>query len=225
MIRTCSNCLHVAAMTLLVMCGISSGVTAAEDLTGYWQPLITEDYEMRMLGTRPGDYGGIALNEGAKSRAEKFRPGTGSETLLLDKCGPHGAARIMFTNTRLHITRDQSTITMELEAEGQKRRFYLDERKRKGGDLHWQGHSIAYHQGKSMLTVVTRHMRPALLRSNGIPYSEEAILTEHYVRHGEYFTVIQTLEDPKYLTGPFITSTSFHKIPEPADWQMGSCQP
>jgi len=194
------------------------------DLTGYWEPLITEDYKLRMHGVKKGDYNGIALTDAAKAIADRYRPDAGAEELLLDKCVPHGAVRILFTDTRLHITRDNNVITTELEAEGQTRRFYLDNRKWPGGELQWQGHSIAYPDGKSMLTVITRHMRPGLLRSNGIPYSEEAVLTEHYTRHGDYFTVIQVVEDPGYLTEPFITSTSFRKIPKPDDWQMGSCR-
>jgi len=196
---------------------------ATEDLSGYWRPLIMEDFQMRMHGVQKGDYGGIELNDTARAMADAFGQNAGEDELLFDKCGPHGPPRIMFTNTRLHITQDDKVITMELEAEGQVRYFYLDGRKWTGGELLQQGHSSAYEDGKSMLTVITRHMRPGLLRSNGIPYSDQAVLTEHYTRHGDYFTVIQALEDPKYLKEPFITSTSFRRIPKPDDWRMGSC--
>lgn len=204
--------------------GISIVLAAPQDLTGYWRPLITEDYNWRMLGTVKGEYGGIEMNDEARAIADQFSNDIGDDQLLYDKCGPHGAARIMRTNTRLYISQDDAQITMQLEAEGQTRHFYLDKREWSGGELQWQGHSVAYEDGKSLLTVITKHMRAASLRSNGIPYSEEATLTEHYTRHGDYFTVIQIVEDPKYLTAPLITSTSFHKIPIPRDWHMGSCQ-
>lgn len=206
---------------LLVPYGIINA--APQDLSGYWEPLIMEDYELRMHGAKKGDYGGIDLNDAARAVADKYMPDVDEDRLIPGKCGQYGPPRIMFTNTRLHITQDDRVITMELETGGRIRQFYLDNRKWPGGELQWQGHSIAYEDGRSMLTVITRHMHPGLLRSNGIPYSDKAVLTEHYTRHGDYFTVILAVEDPEYLESPFVTSTSFHRISRPDDWQMGSC--
>ena len=212
----------VITVALALFC--RSIYAAPHDLSGYWEPLITEDFKLRTQGVKKGEYNGIELNDAARAIADQFKPDAGADELLFDKCGPHGAPRIMFTDTRLRITTGNAVVSMELEAEGQTRRFYLDKREWQGGELQWQGHSNAYPDGKSLLTVITRHMRPGLLRSNGIPYSEDAVLTEHYARHGEYLTVIQALEDPEYLKSPFITSTSFRKIPDPNDWRMGSCR-
>ena len=49
-----------------------------------------------------------------------------------------------------------------------------------------------------------------------MPYSENAVVTEFFDRHsegdaGEWLTVTTTIEDPHYLTQPFITSSSFRK--------------
>ena len=57
-------------------------------------------------------------------------------------------------------------------------------------------------------------MRAGYLRKNGVPYSEDAVVTEAFHRHDEpngdvWFTVTTIVEDPRYLTQPFITSTSF----------------
>ena len=59
-------------------------------------------------------------------------------------------------------------------------------------------------------------MRAGYLRKNGVPYSEDAVVTEAFHRHDEpngdvWFTVTTIVEDPRYLTQPFITSTSFRK--------------
>ena len=81
------------------------------DLTGYWEPLITEDYKLRMHGVKKGDYNGIALTDAAKAIADRYRPDAGAEELLLDKCVPHGAVRILFTDTRLHITGNPARVT------------------------------------------------------------------------------------------------------------------
>ena len=83
-------------------------------------------------------------------------------------------------------------------------------------------------QGGS-LRAVTRHMRAGYLRKNGVPYSEDAVVTEAFHRHDEpngdvWFTVTTIVEDPRYLTQPFITSTSFRKEADQSKWNPTPCQ-
>jgi hypothetical protein len=78
------------------------------------------------------------------------------------------------------------------------------------------------------LNVVTTQLRPAWLRKNGVPYSENAVLTEHYVRFSdesdEWFTVVTIVEDPTYLNMSFITSTNFKREPDGARWKPTPCK-
>jgi hypothetical protein len=78
------------------------------------------------------------------------------------------------------------------------------------------------------LNVVTTQLRPAWLRKNGVPYSENAVLTEHFVRFSdesdEWFTVVTIVEDPKYLDVSFITSTNFKREPDGARWKPTPCR-
>jgi hypothetical protein len=81
--------------------------------------------------------------------------------------------------------------------------------------------------GKS-LEVVTRQLRPGYLRKNGPPYSENTVVKEYYDLHKErngdtWFTVTTIVEDPTYLTEPFVTSTDFKKIPDGAGWSPSAC--
>lgn len=81
--------------------------------------------------------------------------------------------------------------------------------------------------GKS-LEVVTTQLRAGYLRKNGPPYSENTVLKEYYDLHKErdgdtWFTVTTIVEDPKYLTEPFVTSTDFKKIPDGAGWSPSPC--
>ena len=78
------------------------------------------------------------------------------------------------------------------------------------------------------LKVVTTHMKAGYLRKNGVPYSENAIVTEYFDRHTEqngdqWFTVTTIVEDPTYLTQPFITSTDFKQEPDAAKWRPTPC--
>jgi hypothetical protein len=58
-------------------------------------------------------------------------------------------------------------------------------------------------------------MREGYLRKNGVPYSANAVVTEYFDRvgpepNGDVLLIVRTVvEDSKYLTQPFITSTHF----------------
>ena len=72
-------------------------------------------------------------------------------------------------------------------------------------------------------------MRAGYLRKNGVPYSEDAVVTEAFHRHDEpngdvWFTVTTIVEDPRYLTQPFITSTSFRTEADQSKWNPAPCQ-
>jgi hypothetical protein len=109
----------------------------------------------------------------------------------------------------------------------------------------WQGVSVAqwFRQPQSRglgfggrgqlqggsLRAVTRFMRAGYLRKNGVPYSEDAVLTEAFHRHDEpngdvWVTVTSIVEDPRYLAQPFITSTSFRKEADQSKWNPAPCQ-
>ena len=82
-------------------------------------------------------------------------------------------------------------------------------------------------QGGS-LKVVTTHLKGGYLRKNGVPYSENTVVTEYFDRHNEtngdqWFTVTTIVEDAKYLQQPFITSTHFKKEPDGAKWRPTAC--
>ena len=78
------------------------------------------------------------------------------------------------------------------------------------------------------LKVVTTAMRPGYLRRNGVPYSENAVVTEYFDRHGgagfEWFTVTTVVEDPKYLAEPFVTSSSFRREADASKWRPTPCE-
>ena len=78
------------------------------------------------------------------------------------------------------------------------------------------------------LKVVTTNMRAGYYRKNGVPYGEHAEVTEYFDRHADYgfewFTVTTIVEDPQYLTQPFITSTHFKREADGAKWAAMPCE-
>jgi hypothetical protein len=80
------------------------------------------------------------------------------------------------------------------------------------------------------LKVVTTNMTPGYLRKNGVPYSDKAVLTEYFnVITGQqneiYLVVTAFVEDPAYLTQPFIRTYQFKKEASNAGWQPTPCLP
>src|SRR4030095_920267 len=47
------------------------------------------------------------------------------------------------------------------------------------------------------------------LRRDGIPTSDLAHMTEHWIRHGDVLTIVLIVYDPVYLSEPFIQSTDY----------------
>jgi hypothetical protein len=78
------------------------------------------------------------------------------------------------------------------------------------------------------LKVVTTNLRSGYLRKNGVPYSEDAVVTEYYDRltmfGNDYLQVVTVVVDPKYLTGPFVVSNQFKREPDASKWRPTPCE-
>jgi hypothetical protein len=71
-------------------------------------------------------------------------------------------------------------------------------------------------------------MKSGYIRKNGVPYSEATKLTEYFDRLNEpngdtLLLVSTTMEDPQFLTQPFLTSTHFKKEPDGSKWSPSVC--
>jgi hypothetical protein len=80
------------------------------------------------------------------------------------------------------------------------------------------------------LKVVTSAFKSGYLRKNGVPYSEDAKITEYFHRlpthpNGDvWLHVVTIVEDPRYLNEPFYTSTQFKREPNGAKWNPTPCR-
>ena len=205
------------------------------DLTGYWVSIVTQDWRWRMVTPRKGDYQGVQLTSEAAKVADAWDPA--KDEAAGEQCKSYGAAAVMRVPGRLHITWDNdTTLKIETEAGTQTRLLHFGGEPPKNGDPTWQGYSSAEWEQAAVgrgeprngdLKVVTTKLRPGYLRKNGIPYSENAIVTEWYDRHndasGTWLVVSTEVKDPQYLTVPFITSTHFKKLPDNTPWKPEAC--
>jgi len=216
--------------------------SAPIDLTGYWVSVVTEDWRFRMVTPPKGQYGGVPLNAEGRRVADSWDPA--KDEAAGDQCKAYGAAAIMRVPGRLHITwENDDTIRIDTDAGAQTRLVHFGESLPQSGEPTWQGYSVAQWelartaQGagggrgqvrEGSLKVVTTHMRPGYLRKNGVPYSGNAVLTEYYDRHtppdGDQWLVVTTVvDDARYLTQGFVTSSQFKKLPEASGWNPEPC--
>ncbi len=213
------------------------------DLTGYWVSVVTEDWRWRMVLPGKGDYSSVPLSGEGRSVADQWDPAM----LGNDGCKAFGAAAIMRVPGRLRIAwQDDVTLVIETDAGLQTRHLDFDASGETAEERSWQGRSSAEWWailqpgglGVSLQTspptpgalrVVTTNLRAGYLRRNGVPYSEDAVVTEHFdvisAYGADWLTVLTVVEDPRYLNQPFITSSHFRREPDASNWMPRPCEP
>lgn len=183
------------------------------DITGYWDSLLTEEYRIRLYGPEPGEIDGLPLNEKGRAAALNFDPNEYYKPE--NQCRKHGGAYVMRGPFAKHFEyEDESTLVIRIELEAQTRRIYLDGRPPPNDAHTGLGHSVGSWEN-GILTVTTTQMTPYYHRRNGVPYSENAVMTEHFVLHdADYMTLITKVDDPEYLSEPLVRSVSFKRLPD-----------
>jgi hypothetical protein len=77
------------------------------------------------------------------------------------------------------------------------------------------------------LKVVTTNLRAGYLRKNGVPYSEQAVVTEYYDRvtlfGNDYLQVVTVVNDPTYLMTRFVVSNQFKRERDDSKWHPTPC--
>jgi hypothetical protein len=195
------------------------------DVTGYWVSVVTEDWRWRMLTPPKGDYASVPLNAEGRRVADTWAPAKAAS----DGCKAYGAAALMRMPGRLHITlENDTTLKIEADAGTQTRLMHFDKSLKPAAERSLQGNSLAEWERSGSLKAVTTNLRAGYLRKNGVPYSEDAVVTEYIDRFAssgsEWLTVITVVDDPKYLTQPFVTSTHFKREPDGSKWMPSRCE-
>ena len=226
---------------------------APTDFTGTWVSVVTEDWRWRMVTPPKGDTASVPLNpEGVKvaqswdinadiANGEQCRP-----------FGAAGLMR-MPTRLRISW-QDDTTLKIEADNGTQTRLLRFNPGTPPPAKPDWQGFSLAQwettQQGQGQapfaggqaggqnalrtglsgaLRIVTTRMRPGYLRRNGVPYSGDATLTEFLDRSNEengdsWLIVMSIVEDPQYLTMPFMVTSHFKREPNGSKFQPRPCE-
>ena len=59
------------------------------------------------------------------------------------------------------------------------------------------------------LVITTTHLKEGWIRRNGVVRSDRSTVTEHFLRHDEHLSVVAFIDDPVYLTEPFVRSRDY----------------
>jgi hypothetical protein len=224
------------------------------DLTGYWVAIVTQDWRWRMVTPRKGDYQGIQLTPEAAKVADAWDPA--KDEAAGEQCKSYGAPALMMVPGRLHITwQDDTTLKVEADAGTQTRLLRFGNQAPAPADASrtWQGISQAQwlmprpnvplqlrpadraadtppvRPTGGSLQVITKNMRAGYLRKNGVPYSENAVMTEYWDLYKrptgeEWLTITTQLEDPQYLRNARLTAPLFKKEPDGSKkWDPTPC--
>jgi hypothetical protein len=201
--------------------------SAPIDITGYWVAFVTEDWRFRMITPRKGDYQPVPMTPEALKIADAWDPA--ADEASGNQCKAYGAGAIMRLAARFHITwQDDNTLRVESDYGMQTRLLHFNAPPSSLGERTWQGYSSAQWERPASLKVATTNLRSGYLRKNGVPYSENATVTEYFdiapiPGGGQVLLVTAIVDDPRYLRQPFTTSSQFKKEADGSKWDPQPC--
>ena len=220
-----------ALLVSFALLGAPWPAAAQIDLSGEWNTLYHEDSAHRGAGPELGDYTGMPINEAGRLKAESWDASILS--LRERQCIPHIATYALRGPATIRIWKDPpdpATGTFAayqmLGSYGRPRTIWVDGRPHPSryAPHTWTGFSTGRWDGNTFI-VTTTHVKTGWIQRNGVAHTDQAAMTEYFVRHQNQLLVVTLIEDPAYLEEPFVRTTNFALTltGTPNDW--GSCGP
>ena len=207
----CQICRLFASARLAML--VTVPTFAQTDFSGEWALRDNEVFESQ--GQPPlGDYLGIPFNDAGRMRAE-----TSAESIWATpefQCRPHSAPYQWRGMGGVRFQKEIDPDSRELKAyhlqfwRSLDRPIYLDGRPHPPA---WAPHSwTGFSTGKwvgDTLVVTTTHLNDSYLRRGGPQTSDAMVMTEYISRQDNLLTVVVIVDDPIYLTEPYVQSLTF----------------
>src|SRR5260370_2399304 len=188
---------------------------AQSDILGEWSPRVYND------GVDVGDYTGIPLNGAGRLRAESWHPD--QIDLPENECRPHPI------DIGLRVSVSQLRITPELDPETQQQVgyrlhvawqqpeqvIYTDGRPHPSPNAphRWSRFSTWHCEGNTLVYTID-HLKEAYLTRTGVPRSSKSTMTTTIDGYANYLNVTFIINDPAYLTAPYIREYSWVYTPD-----------
>jgi hypothetical protein len=201
------------AAGIFLTCLLSTAPAFAQmDFSGEWAPVQDEDDTGNPY---VGEFLGIPMSPAAFLRAKAWNASL--YTLPEWQCRPHGAMYISRGPSQVRIWKEIDPQTRQLVAyhaewlRSVDNPYYMDGRAEPSryAPHTWGGFSKAEFVG-DMLKITTTRLKEDYYRRNGVPSSDQATLTQYWIRRGDILTWVTIAYDPLYLTEPMIRSSEYH---------------
>jgi hypothetical protein len=188
------------------------------DFTGEWAGRYHEDFDDRVPGDVQGDFTGVPLNDAARRYAEAFD--VTRVSVLEHQCQPYNLPHIYRGPLQFRIWVEKHPDTQEIVAYHkyigtymQRRTIWMDGR---AHPPEYAPHtSMGFSTGRwegDILVVNSTHIKKEFYRRSGIPSSDETTVKEYFIRNGDLLSHVLIVDDPVYLTEPYITSQEFVRM-------------
>ena len=142
-------------------------------------------------------------------------------------CQPASSPAIQYDPYYMQVTQWPDRVMFRYEKDDQLRTVWLDGREPQSTDYSIQGFSVGYYEDGSLYVRTTHFVFDiaGFDDYNGIPSSQQKVVTERYWRDGEDLRVTVTVEDPLFLEEP--TSYTTRWVPAEDGYQLAAfdCDP
>jgi hypothetical protein len=192
---------------------------AQVDITGDWVSLEHEDWQERGPGPEVVDYLGMPITDEARSRALSYS--TTALSLPERQCLYYAPHYVVIGPFGLKIWEETDPITGDLVAynigaviDRAIITIWMDGRPHPPeGALHtFAGFTTGEWDG-NVLRTYTTHYKEGYVRRNGVPTSDASTFRMEFRRHGDLLTVTAFIEDPYYLSEPYVISRTWMNDP------------
>ena len=198
---------------LIVLLVPARSAWAQVDLTGEWSPRKYNDHR------DIGDYTGIPLNEEGRLRARSWAPNQADIPENVCRLHPPDLGyRVGPSDLSIEKELDRYTrqvIAYHIHSYWSEETIWMDGRPHppehalhtRGGFStgRWEGNTLVY---------TSTHLKEAYLTRAGVPRSARATVTKRITRYGNYLTMVIIIEDPAYLTEPYMREETWVNAPE-----------
>ncbi len=157
-----------------------------------------------------GNYLGIPYNDAARQKGNTFDLGIYSHSAWIFRPHPvQYSMRGVINNWRMmkeiHPVTGQLVAYRITGGYNLDRVIWMDGRPRPPdySEYTYNGFSTGRFE-RGMLVVTTTHMKHGYHKRNGAPASDQATMTEHFIRHGDRLTIVQFTDDPVYLEEAYV---------------------
>jgi len=205
-------CCRVSLLFVFSIASISA--LAEKNFSGVWVGNYSEDFPDRLPGPELGDYAGLPLNDADRLRAQSW---SASLIALPEyQCRVHPSDYASsFANIRIWEERDPITeqliaIRIQHFAWQTRRTIWMDGREHPPEFA--QHTAMGFSTGEwvgHQLKIKTTHLKEGWLRRNGVTRSDQATVTEYFIRHDDLLTWTVIIDDPVYLDEPFIRNRDY----------------